>query len=525
MIKNLKRLLAAMVLMTTVFAQPFTIILNKGDVMLSGEKKVFATSFLSLQNDGNLILWAGSPEAKGNVIWKTQTPAGIGSYFLKMQGDGNLILRKGTPDSAGEVTWKTSTSSVVSDYAFVVSPANGLFIVRGGLNNANKTIVWGSKKYALQTGDVLENNTEFVSPFLGGKIKMQGDGNLVVRNANNSVVWSSKTVGQGCCLYIQEDGNMVIRDVVGNSIWASGTATPAPANNGVRLQTKFYLHLDINNNKPVLSVENVIKESSKMWVAGEKIKIVLTDLYEDYSFEYVTREILSLPQLSIPAFIPELLTVNDFLRVPGVADYSEQINYDYETGEEYLIRAGVSTIKGVEYLLGAGIIQFKGGYLPTLDAMSNFDSSILSQLNFTDCNIINASGLKQMKAENLTTLFIGYNPNLSDISFLENNSFKNLSYIDLDSCNVSDINVISKFKGVLNTFTIAYNNISDISILSLQRNTLSTLNISENNITDISILLNMPNLSYVNVRGNPLNAYAYNVVIPSLQSRGVSVFY
>ena len=56
------------------------------------------------------------------------------------------------------------------------------------------------------------------------KLYMQGDGNLVLRNAASSAIWSSKTNGKGAVrLTMQSDGNLVLYTSASKAVWATGT--------------------------------------------------------------------------------------------------------------------------------------------------------------------------------------------------------------------------------------------------------------------------------------------------------------
>jgi hypothetical protein len=61
---------------------------------------VFAGYYLTLQGDGNLVLYTGA----GAPIWASDT-AGSGAVRAIMQQDGNLVLY----DAAGDPVWATNT--------------------------------------------------------------------------------------------------------------------------------------------------------------------------------------------------------------------------------------------------------------------------------------------------------------------------------------------------------------------------------------------------------------------------------
>ena len=57
----------------------------------------------------------------------------------------------------------------------------------------------------------------------GGVAAMRSDGNVVVRNREGMVLWSTRTSGNpGAYLAIQGDCNIVLRSVGGAALWSSG---------------------------------------------------------------------------------------------------------------------------------------------------------------------------------------------------------------------------------------------------------------------------------------------------------------
>ncbi len=56
------------------------------------------------------------------------------------------------------------------------------------------------------------------------KLYLQGDGNVVLRNAASSSLWASGTNGKGGTrLTMQDDGNLVLYTSAGKAVWATGT--------------------------------------------------------------------------------------------------------------------------------------------------------------------------------------------------------------------------------------------------------------------------------------------------------------
>jgi hypothetical protein len=79
-------------------------------------------------------------------------------------------------------------------------------------------------KDTLIAGERLVAN-EYLQSLNGSyKLYLQGDGNLVLRNAAMSALWSSKTNGKGAVrLSMQSDGNLVLYTSAGKSVWSTGT--------------------------------------------------------------------------------------------------------------------------------------------------------------------------------------------------------------------------------------------------------------------------------------------------------------
>ena len=61
----------------------------------------------------------------------------------------------------------------------------------------------------------------------GLKLVLQGDGNLVLYDANGTALWNTGTHGQGVAPYklaLQDDHNLVLYDATPTALWSSGTA-------------------------------------------------------------------------------------------------------------------------------------------------------------------------------------------------------------------------------------------------------------------------------------------------------------
>jgi len=136
-------------------------------------------------------------------------------------------------------------------------------------------------------------------------------------------------------------------------------------------------------------------------------------------------------------------------------------------------------------------------------------------------NITDLSGLEH--CINLQVLHLSFQQ-VSDISSLS--SLANLEQLSLAGNRVSDISPLSKLTK-LQVLDLAGNQINDLSPLSNLTN-LKWLDLTGNQISDISPLANNSGISKgdkITLELNPLNDEAYEVCIPALQERGVSVLF
>lgn len=58
----------------------------------------------------------------------------------------------------------------------------------------------------------------------GDRLSIESNGNLVIYDENNQVVWQADTVGVGDYLRLENDANLVLYDRNGFEIWTSRTA-------------------------------------------------------------------------------------------------------------------------------------------------------------------------------------------------------------------------------------------------------------------------------------------------------------
>ena len=132
--------------------------------------------------------------------------------------------------------------------------------------------------------------------------------------------------------------------------------------------------------------------------------------------------------------------------------------------------------------------------------------------------IADLSGIEAL--ENLEVLvLVGHR--LVDIAPLA--SLKKLRALDLANNQIVDITPLSSLSALI-FLGLASNSVSDLSPLS-SLDQLQVLLLDENRVADISPLLGLSMLEQVLLRGNPLNAEAHAVHIPSLIEQGIEVLY
>ena len=155
------------------------------------------------------------------------------------------------------------------------------------------------------------------------------------------------------------------------------------------------------------------------------------------------------------------------------------------------------------------------------DTITVADMATLTELFTNSTNISDLTGLEH--ATNLTQLGLEDN-NITDISPLA--GLTNLTRLRLWGNSISDISAVARLTN-LTELALGGNNITDISAVAGLTN-LTRLRLYNNSISDISPIVENTGLAsedFVDVRENFLNALSVNTHIPTLQSRGVEVWF
>ncbi len=155
--------------------------------------------------------------------------------------------------------------------------------------------------------------------------------------------------------------------------------------------------------------------------------------------------------------------------------------------------------------------------LTNISALSDLVN--LRWLSLEANNIVDLSPLAGLT--NLESLDLNRN-NISDLSPLSGLiALKGLTLWRNDE--ISDVSALSDLTN-LTRLDLAYNRVEDISALSGLTN-LTRLDLWLNKVTDISPILGLINLTELELRWNPLNDLSFTNHIPTLENRGVTVFF
>ncbi|MFF7632297.1 ricin-type beta-trefoil lectin domain protein [Kitasatospora sp. NPDC008050] len=224
-------------------------VVTAGTVLHGGDSVTSAGAELTLQTDGNLVLYS---TATGQPLWSSVTWGHPGAWAT-VQPDGNIVVY----DAGHNALWATGTNgnpgsrlSIQDDRNLVVYDANGKPLwstgtwaagpdSRGTSIGVGSSLLAGASVvaagghldmqadgnlvlYSSTTGRALWSSVTWGHP--GAWATMQPDGNLVVYAPGGAALWSSKSNGHpNAHTVVQNDNNVVVYDTQGNPLWASGT--------------------------------------------------------------------------------------------------------------------------------------------------------------------------------------------------------------------------------------------------------------------------------------------------------------
>ena len=201
--------------------------------------------------------------------------------------------------------------------------------------------------------------------------------------------------------------------------------------------------------------------------------------------------------------------ISDISAAAGLTNLTELNLYDNN----------ISDISSVADLTKLTVLQLRQNNISDISAVAGLTN--LTELNLYTNWVSDISPVAGLT--NLTWLSLGFN-NISDISVVA--GLTKLTYLYLYGNWVSDISPVAGLTN-LTWLSLGLNNISDISAVSGLIN-LTSLDLYGNWVSDISPLVANTGLGSgdtVYVTGNPLSYLSIKTHIPTLQSRGVTVYF
>ncbi len=113
----------------------------------------------------------------------------------------STLYAVGASSTTDNMIWKPDT-------IIIIDPGNNAAVVSDRLN----------------AGDLLKLGESIKSKNGKNILRLQNDGNLVLYNSDNKILWSSNTKDKNVgTANMQKDGNFVIKDVYGTVVWATNT--------------------------------------------------------------------------------------------------------------------------------------------------------------------------------------------------------------------------------------------------------------------------------------------------------------
>ncbi|KAG6778905.1 hypothetical protein POTOM_015268 [Populus tomentosa] len=227
-----------------------------------------------------------------HVIWLANENKPVGrNATLKLLPEGNLVLR----DADGALVWSTNTSNM--SVAGIKMMKTGMLVLQ---DHNNKT-VWQSFSNTAHVSTSWTNNDPISAmPFnLFKIIMMHGAGfscgfHSKDRNSFYFAIWKSeysgdddpealwlanrnRPVGQNATLQFLPDGDLVLRDADGALVWSTNTSNMSVA--GMRMMETGMLVLQDHNNKIVWQSFGNTAHVSTSWTNNDPKSAIPYNLY------------------------------------------------------------------------------------------------------------------------------------------------------------------------------------------------------------------------------------------------------
>jgi hypothetical protein len=215
---------------------------------LSSGQTVFSAAnhyALVMQTDGNLVLYNN-----GVAAWYSATNGHPGARFVK-QGDCNLVIY-----SAQNIPlWSSGTANAGTSCVLTLQPDGNLVLNSGAnvtlwsTNTSNISTELNSVMEQFPSGGILLPSQQLETPDRQHTLRFQGDGNLVLYNAQSKPLWSAGTASKPVAYLVnQGDGNLVIYSTSGKPLWSSGTANRGRSTLILQGDGNLVLYANTQNN-------------------------------------------------------------------------------------------------------------------------------------------------------------------------------------------------------------------------------------------------------------------------------------
>ena len=187
--------------------------------------------YLRMQSDGNLVATSANGWSATETIWSSKTNGhGVGPYRSKLEENGNLIIY----DSTNAVIWMSGVyeKGTIGPYRLTVESNGNLVIYDSNNKPTWSTFTDDYILHSMFPNEFFSSGDYLMSPDRKFYFSLLHDGNLVLYKSGdfnpNYIIWQSGTAGKGYAPYrvtMKSDGNLVLSDSRNSIIWSSNTAT------------------------------------------------------------------------------------------------------------------------------------------------------------------------------------------------------------------------------------------------------------------------------------------------------------
>ncbi|MEU3075332.1 trypsin-like serine protease [Streptomyces laurentii] len=208
------------------------VVVKGGQTLQPGETISSENARLTMQTDGNLVLYHRTGgEGKGGALWATNTEGNPGA-FAKMQADGNFVVYKkgGAESDPSSALWASQTWNNTGARLELQADANLVVYTKDGGHGIGGHL-WHSDTYP--RGDRLVSGAKLMPGYwlTNGRtvLLMDIQGNVHIREAaTGRELWSKITWDRYAYLHMQADGNLVLYkkdggEGRGGALWATDT--------------------------------------------------------------------------------------------------------------------------------------------------------------------------------------------------------------------------------------------------------------------------------------------------------------